>query len=264
MLSCENEIPYRTGDTKPKLTMNSFIYADSLTNRLYLSLTGETRAQIVGSTVVEIRVNGELKESLNAAILGDAYVRFVDITTKLEPGDLVRIDAKTNDGVHHAWVEEQVPYPVEVDRIDTSTVLVPPKPFYNYQNNTYVKIHFRDRPKERNYYRILLEQRHTVRGKNFLGKDTVKNDIRIYTYWPWEDIALTNGRPATSEELDTEIFERETNYYGVFNDNWFANNEYTLNVQANFGNLIHDSSFGFYPVFYYFYFSVRLIIIKES
>ena len=39
-VSCENELPFNIKDNPPKLVMNAFINADSLTNVLFLNLTG--------------------------------------------------------------------------------------------------------------------------------------------------------------------------------------------------------------------------------
>lgn len=267
--SCENEISFNQGDTSPKLTMNGFINSDSLKSKLYFSLTGGVSAQVVGSTVVEVRVNDELKETLNAVREEDTQLRSVEINSRFQPGDVVRIDARTQDGVHHAWIEETVPHPVEIEQVDTSTVVVPPKPFYFSENNTRFKVRFNDRPGEKNYYRIVLEQRHYVRGQTWTGESgtgiqAVSAVLKVFNYWPWEDIALTDGRPATSEELDAEIFERETNLYGVFDDSWFANGEYTLNVQAYLGNTSYPSNLGFNPEYLDLDVAVRLLSITAA
>jgi len=269
LASCENEIPYHQDDTEPKLTLNGFINADSLKNKLYLSLTGETRIQLVSNTVVEVRVNGELKEVLDAVREEGTQLRSVDITTRFQPGDRVRIDARTQDGTYHAWVEEVVPSPVKIDRIDTSKVIVPPKPIYFAQNNIRFNIRFKDAPGEKNYYRIVLEQRHILKGRTWAGDgameaENVAAEFKIFNFWPWEDIALTDGRPATSDELDSEIFERETNLYGVFDDSWFEGSEYTLNVQVYQGNISYPSDIGFSPEYLDVDVAVRLLSITEA
>lgn len=41
-VSCENELPFNIKDNPPKLVMNAFINADSLTNVLFLNLTEKT------------------------------------------------------------------------------------------------------------------------------------------------------------------------------------------------------------------------------
>lgn len=262
--ACENEIPLHLGSIPPTLTMNAFIYADSLTNRLYLSLTGEIAPQPPGDVTVEVTVNGEQKEVLHAIPLPDTPLCFADITTRFRPGDVVRIDARTGDGRHHAWTEETLPHPVAIEQVDTSQVLVPPKPYYySTHRNMRFRIRFTDPPGRKNYYRILLEQRYTVRGTTTEGIP-VSTVHKEFGYWPWEDLALTAGRPATSEELDAELFERETNLYGVFNDSWFKDNAYTLNVQVRVANRLYYPEKDFLPESLDLDVIVRLLSITES
>ncbi|NDV84097.1 DUF4249 domain-containing protein [Bacteroides sp. 51] len=260
--SCENEISYNGGETTPKLTMNAFIYVDSLKNKLYLSMTGETTIQSVSNSVVEVRVNDELKETLNAIREEGTQLRTVEITTRFQPGDVVRIDAYTTDGEYHAWIQETVPHPVEIQQIDTSQVVVMPKPFYAYDKSLRVKVRFKDEVDKKNYYRIVLEQRHHVKGGS--AGMPMSADLKDYTYWPWEDIALTDGRPATSEELNADIFERVTNIYGVFDDSWFQNNEYILNLQIPMRNRYYSSELGFVPQYLDLDLVVRLLSITEA
>ena len=63
-VSCENELPFSVKDNPPKLVMNALINADSLTNVLYLNFTGRGYATHVENATVEVRVNGQLSESL--------------------------------------------------------------------------------------------------------------------------------------------------------------------------------------------------------
>lgn len=258
----ELTLNYNGGEATPKLTMNAFIYTDSLKNKLYLSMTGETTIQSVSSSVVEVRVNDELKETLNAIREEGTQLRTVEITTRFQPGDVVRIDAFTTDGEHHAWIQETVPHPVEIEQIDTSAVAVVPKPYYATNKSLRVKVRFKDRVGEKNYYRIVLEQRHRVRSQSY--GIPMSAELKEYGYWPWDDIVLTDGRPATSEELDADIFERVTNFYGVFDDSWFKDNEYTLNVQIPAGNRYYPPSLGFNPQYLDLDLVVRLLSITEA
>ena len=41
--SCENDLPFNVKDNPPKLVMNALINADSLTNIVFLNLTGKER-----------------------------------------------------------------------------------------------------------------------------------------------------------------------------------------------------------------------------
>lgn len=253
LASCENELPYYDNNLAPKLTMNAFIYADSLENEIHLSYTGIHQVAEVEDATIEVRVNGELKETL--------YPPFL-LRTCFEHGDVIRLDARTADGKHHAWIEETVPHPVEIQQVDTIDVEKNPHPYRNPFKQLRIKVHFNDPKNEKNYYRIIIEQRATVTGTTFFGEDQTVTS-KIYDLWPWDDIALTDGRPATSEELDTEGFiERIPNKYGVFNDNWFKDNKYTLNVQTSLTNQYYNSNF--VPEYLNIDIAVRLLSITEA
>ena len=78
-VSCENELPFSVKDNPPKLVMNALINADSLTNVLYLNFTGRGYATHVENATVEVRVNGQLSESLRPLppqTEGDMQCRF--------------------------------------------------------------------------------------------------------------------------------------------------------------------------------------------
>ena len=78
-VSCENELPFSVKDNPPKLVMNALINADSLTNVLYLNFTGRGYATHAEKATVEVRVNGQLSESLRPLppqAEGDMQCRF--------------------------------------------------------------------------------------------------------------------------------------------------------------------------------------------
>ena len=54
-VSCENELPFNIKDNPPKLVMNAFINADSLTNVLFLNLTGKDYANHIENATVEVQ-----------------------------------------------------------------------------------------------------------------------------------------------------------------------------------------------------------------
>lgn len=262
-ISCENEIAVGRKNFSPKLTLNSFIHADSLSNRLYLSLTGQGYTDVVNNVVVEVRVNDELKEVLTT-VNKEGNSRYVIVTTNFVSGDRVRIDVRTNDGEHHAWIEETVPHRAEVIRIDTLELTHPSYPYYTYKDLR-VKVRMKDLPNRKNYYRVVLEKRETVRGIDEYGGE-VHYSFNHYDYWPWEDVALTDGRPVgSSEELGSEFFERVTNYYGIFDNSWFKESEYTLSVQVPFSNTYYSlTALGFRPERVDVDLAVLLLTITEA
>lgn len=234
IVSCENELPFNIKNNPPKLVMNALINADSLTNVLYLNLTGKENVTHLQDATVEVRVNGVMKESprpLPPRTDYDPQCRF-NITGTFTPGDVVRIDARTNDGRHHAWAEVTVPQRLNgIENIDTLTV---PLTQYHYtQDYMRYKITFSDRPSETNYYRIVVDKQME------LQKNNEEEGGPEYIYWTQhishafisrEDIVLTDGQPSTKDDEDNGLFDNAKNIYGVFDDSRFKNTSYTMTI----------------------------------
>lgn len=233
IVSCQNELPFNIKDNPPKLVMNALINADSLTNILYLNFTGKDNATHASGAMLEVRVNGQLRESLRPLppeYEGDSQCRF-KITGKFTPGDMVRIDAFTDDGQHHAWSEVTVPSPpIEIVNVDTATVQMTQ---YGYtQNYLRYKITIKDRPNETNYYRIVLDKQTTLWGYNHEegGDYYLYWKIHSYSFIGREDIVLTDGQPTTENDEDNGMFDTTKNIYAVFDDARFKNTSYTMTV----------------------------------
>lgn len=230
-VSCENELPFSVKDNPPKLVMNALINADSLTNVLYLNFTGRGYATHVENATVEVRVNGQLSESLRPLppqTEGDMQCRF-HISSKFTPGDVVRIDALTDDGQYHAWTEVTVPQrPHEIADIDTVTI--PMTKYYYTQNFLRYKINIKDRPNEDNYYRLIMDKQMTVKDYNEETGEFVSRTIHRYHFISREDIVLTDGQPTNSDDEDNGMFDTVKNIYGVFDDSRFKNTSYTMTV----------------------------------
>ena len=118
--ACNNDLPFDLKENPPKLVMNAIINADSTYNTLFLNLTGRNQiGQIKGATV-EVRINGSLSETLRPDPHSSDKGRFY-INSAFHPGDVVRIDAMTDDGEHHAWAEVTVPQPIgKIEKVDTA------------------------------------------------------------------------------------------------------------------------------------------------
>lgn len=241
LFSCENEIPYNIKDPSPKLTMNGFLNTDSTQNYIYLNYTGKFYPEDVTQATVEVYINGELKETAREAEpleFGDTQKRYV-ITSKFKPGDRVKIEARTEDDKHHVWVEESVPHPVDILSVDTINIPLKDNDYRSYYKKLRLNIKFQDRPNEKNFYRITLQKKTVVTGKDNDEYER-KNEISTYGLWSWDDIALTDGIPASNEELENDLFERIANVYGVFDDSRFTDKEYTLNIQAWIDSYFND------------------------
>lgn len=239
--SCENEIPFNKAAKPPRLIMNAFINADSTNNVLLLNLTGSTVISDVTDATVEVRINDALVESpqpipFPTGDFRDTQKRF-RITSKFNPGDKVRIDARTGDGVHHAWAEVTVPQPpLPITQVDTVTIPVNIYDNY-YENKLRFRITFADHPGEKNFYRLVLERRAcleaTLDGR--IPKDTLvmKQNYKIITR---EDMVLTDGHPSMSDN-DNSMFDQPLNIYGIFDDSRISGQTYTMTVYMDTNNL---------------------------
>ena len=158
--------------------------------------------------------------------LADAY--FIKAEC-FSPGDVVRIDALTDDGQYHAWAEVTVPQrPHEITDIDTVTV--PLTQYYYTQNYLRYKINIKDRPNENNFYRLIMDKQMTVKDYNNEIGEYVTQTTHRYHFISREDVVLTDGQPTNSDDEDNGMFDTVKNIYGVFDDSRFKNTSYTMTV----------------------------------
>lgn len=235
--SCENELPFNLKDNPPKLVMNALINADSLTNTLFLNLTGKENYTHLTEATLEVRVNGQLKESLRPLPLrneNDPQCRF-QISGKFAAGEVVRLDAITDDGQYHAWAEVTIPQrPEEIEHIDTLTV---PMTQYGFtQDYLRYKISIKDRTGENNYYRLIVDKQLSVKDINQETGEPVTYITHRYDFISREDIVLTDGQPTTGDDEDNGMFDTVKNIYGVFTDSRFKDTSYTMTVYNQTGS----------------------------
>ena len=225
--SCYNEISLKNESTTPKLVMNAFINADSTNNVLYLNLTGNSQLNHIDKAIVEVYVDNQLKEvasEVQTQSVYDKQKRYL-ITTKFTPGDKVKIEARTEDGKHRAWIEETVLQPpLPIEKVDTTTVKL--RIYDSYYDRLRFRITFTDRSNETNFYRLILERTVTIKARLEENRDTVAF-TKSYKMLCNEDIALTDGQPNVEE---SDFFDNPENIYGVFSDAYFKDENYTLNV----------------------------------
>ncbi len=228
--SCYNEISLKDANTTPKLIMNGVINADSTNNVLYLNLSGSMQLNHIDKAIVEVYVDNQLKENASEVQTQNMYdkqKRYL-ITTKFNPGDKVRIEARTEDGNHHAWIEETVLQPpLPIENVDTATVKL--RINDSYYDRLRFRITFTDRSNETNFYRLILERTTTIKARLENERDTVAS-TKSYKILCNEDIALSDGQPSVGE---SGLFDKPENIYGVFSDAYFKNETYTLNVYIN-------------------------------
>jgi len=239
--SCENEIPFNVKGRNPKLTLNAIIDINSEWNYIFLSKTGKDDIDSVYNATINIYINDELKEQLTKAAPPDSVLNPVDslyyevydynyknkkyrTDLSFRPGDKVRIEAFADDNKYHAWAEDVVPKPIEIEKIDTMSFVK--------DRSTYIRLRttFTDFPNEKNFYRLALVQK-TIYHRNTKEEDT--EDIYTHSYNRdgenvifmdiSQDIVLNDGRVST----DSDIFPKAENSYAIFNDT-HLNGTYTM------------------------------------
>lgn len=235
--ACENEIPFNLKDNPPKLVMNALINADSAYNTLYLNFTDRNKMVYVEDATVEVRVDGLLAETLRAEpaeennSLPNRYV----IRSRFRPGETVRIDAATPDGLHHAWAEVTVPQrPQAIVKVDTATVKIA-NGYGNYRSpHMRYKISIDDHRNRPDYYRLVMESLLTHTVKTDEGNDTTYS-YKNYDLVNREDVVLTDGAPYTNDEENNGLFDKARNIYNVFDDSRFRDNTYVMTVYNRSG-----------------------------
>lgn len=220
-LSCTHEIPFNIKDSEPKLIINALIESNIDNNIIHIALTGKYNTDSVQNATVNIYINEEHKEQITQHVAWDSessvgypqYNTFLrdkqyKVSSRFQPGDKVKIEVFANNNTYHAWVEDIIPHPIEIEHIDTMTY------GKNYQSYIRLKTTFTDNPNEKNFYRIeAIEKIYNY------YMDENGNHIP-FTYETYlfldtrEDIVLNDGKIST----DDEIFPTTENRYTVFND----------------------------------------------
>lgn len=233
--ACENEIPFRSKIQKPQLLMNAFLEAEKEENQVYLHIIDDETTTLVNDGAVTIYVNGEKKEVAEAELISASYndsTKYCRVKTRFLPGDLVRLEAAAENGQYHAWVEVKIPQPIEkIIRVDT--LLTKIKIGYYMDNCIRYRITFNDRPGEKNYYQLRIQE-NTYRTYPEEGT-TYGPEIMYLDIINQEDIVLTDGHLSTADDEEFGILDMTVqNVNNVFTDSRFENGSYTLNVYTRY------------------------------
>jgi hypothetical protein len=248
-VSCENEIPFDIRNNPPKLVINALFDAGKEKNEIILALTGKEKVTYINEAVIDIYINGELKEHLTEQVPvsdpveyeGDSPISKTYRTkVRFIPGDVVKIEARTNDGKYRAWSEVTVPHPVNIENVDAA-IVTKNTAWYSSGEYLRVKTTFTDNGKQANYYRIAMLLDLEIETEDPLTSEvTVTNMTSAGTLIVNEDVVLTDGRPSMEDD-DNGLLTPVRNNYGVF-DNSRINGTYTMIT----GMWILPYSYGYY------------------
>jgi hypothetical protein len=226
VVSCENEIPYKANENPSKMVLNALFNANSKTNPIILSLTGQNQIGSIKNASVDLYINGELADRINEpdSILKNKALLF-NTDLAVEAGDKLKMEVKTDDNLYHIWTEEIVPKPTLIEKIDT-TIVTENSIWNDLDKFLRVKTTFSDDGQTMNYYRIVMDLNLTIATKN----PTTNADTTIYRTITQslsvnEDIVLTDGHPSAVD--DNGLLTPNQNIWGVF-DNSRIHGEYTM------------------------------------
>jgi hypothetical protein len=229
--ACQNEIPFDIKDNPPKLALHTLLESNTDKNEIYLSWTGRDRATLVNDPVINIYVNNELKDPLLNDLGQTSHIfynaNYYTTGVNFSPGDRVKVEVFADNGKHHAWAEDVIPQPVEIEKVDTMTYTEKTR-FGTEYKNMRIKITFTDNPNEKNYYRLTVQQNDTVFGLSPVTQnDTIFISKNYQTLITREDFVLTDGQPSSDE--NNEPFFQTKNQSCIFDDTQL-NGTYTMTV----------------------------------
>lgn len=228
--ACETEIPFNIENNPPKLMLNALFEAERDTNYISLGLSGRDYTTLIDDAKIDIYINNELKDEITeAGLLGDNQIKAYKTVLKFSPGDIIRIEAKTNDGKYHAWAEDVVPEPIGIENMDTITYTgkipgLDNKEFYAL----HLKITFTDEPAIKNYYRLAITECTKWYGiSESTAVDSVVTFNGAFNLSEQADIVLNDGKHP-SGNFDFPLSEVE-NSFNVFDDSRL-NGTYVMSI----------------------------------
>lgn len=231
--SCENELPFSRGSQEPQLLMNAMLEAGKTDNEVSLKIMYEDEAIQVGNGSVTVYVNGEKKEIAEAKLIwwrsdGSDSLKLCVLKTVFQPGDRIRLEATAENGKYNASAEVEIPQPVTED-IQVDTLLTQLKVGYVVQPCMRYRITLNDRPGEKNYYRLIIQE------DEYWGDPDAGWEYEPYENRPdiinQEDVVLTDGHLTTADDEEFGILDMTIqNKMNIFTDSRFQNSPYTLKV----------------------------------
>ena len=259
--ACENELPYMNKPQAPQLLMNAFLEAGKEENGVSLCMidADEQQTDYVSNGSITVYVNGEKTETAQVEkIYGSFNAPNCTLKTLFRPGDHIRFEATAEDGQYQAGCEVEIPLPIE-ETIRVDTLRTQLKGNSSMMDCMQYKITIHDRPNEKNYYRLIIEE-NTYRISSEDGIEYVP-----FSSYPeiinQEDIVLTDGHLTTTDDDKFGILDLTVrNLSNVFTDGRFENGSYTLKVYTSIPYISESNR----KDHFYLDVTVRLLSISQS
>ncbi len=233
-VSCENDMPFNVKDNQPKLIINALLEASKEENEINIALTGKDKVTNIKNAQIDLYLNGVLKEQITTPEKSSTVENYSCYKTriKFKPDDIIKIDVTANDGEYHAWAEDIVPHPINIEKAETSIFTKQTSYWASLEKYLKAKTTFTDNQQGVNYYRISMDFDFTIETISpYTHKDTIIYRKGASDLIVDEDIVLTDGQPSVNDD-DNDVFNPIYNEYGVF-DNSRINGTYTMTTSMS-------------------------------
>ena len=251
--SCENEITYKVGNQEPQLIMNAMLETDKAENFVYLDISHTHHTVPVTEGTVTLYINGKLAETAEKVPRNEHYYGYASqssktapryrLTSRLTPGDVLRLEALAENGKYYATAEVTVPQPLKEIQVDTCLSVIKSKGSYSMHRQFNVSL--QDPAGQPNYYRLSIQYDNILSGTNLEGRDSIAHICTEAELINREDVILTDGRPSSTDSEDSDNGDLFGNYidnkYNVFSDSRFAGGSCTLKVYSP----LYDNNVGY-------------------
>lgn len=233
LCSCINDIEFNGEQQESKLVMNSFLTPDSAVKvhitRSKFFLEDDTKFDAITNADVKLFVNGSFVEKLshiqNGYYAGNYFPKEHDViklvasapqleevnaSTTIIPNQLIiGVDSTTLSLGATPIIEYKYSPTTHITSLDTIG--------YNYNKGLDLRIRFKDKPNEKNFYRILVTQKsYFENGKFMTGGAITRLDDMVFG---------NNNTDFTGEGSFNSV-------YNEFNDQLFDGDSYELKIRV--------------------------------
>jgi len=239
--ACKKEIQFNADLISSKMVVNSFIEPDSIINVIIAGskpIPGVvSNFHWIGNATVKLFVDGEEKETLGTYTTiqnnNNSYNPSYNVDTitgyrsvlKAEIGKTYQL-VITHPDYETVTCETNIPKPVEIISIDTSSSVDEGNYYNPYYRNLKVALKFKDPANEINYYRLVAcakQGRYSVEYNRTNNVDTVI--VVSNSYFSLNDPIINPNE----EDANDFLFDSPGNRYNVFTDELIDGKEYTVN-----------------------------------
>ncbi|MDR1098366.1 MAG: DUF4249 domain-containing protein [Tannerella sp.] len=215
--SCNNDVDFKGKEPASKMVVNAVINSQSDTSLIKLSestfIYSDVKPKFIENPNIEVKINDRpVTTSFDHVKRMNSYYNF---TASLHPGDKVEVSVHTAEHgtVYGADIVPQAPVIASVDY-----------EWFTGQDNysrlrTLVTV--KDKPNEKNYYRILIKGKSILEYEGAPTFDEV--DWQFLDVHVDQEILFNNIDGIAGNDTDTHT-------YRIFSDDLFQGKEYTLNV----------------------------------